>query len=276
MDYTRLNLSNGTVVDETHFKHIEDGIVSAVTAINESSNGTGSMTDTAKKLILTLFQGAAYGSSEMQATLEQLRKEWNVTSDGDTPSDTSPTPVWELGETQFYPTDSKVIDTGIKLFESADGAKDYTIIISQRPHTGVSSDKDRYCLMHCMEETVPWPGFSIASDGKAYGINLFGKSSTDLVSSSFGFDGLNTYVFAIRVSGKRAWAKVFNANHKSYIESKGWVDIANYVAVDKSLLIGGYQTSAGVKGRFWDGDVYWCKIYDKLLTEEQINKIIEG
>lgn len=69
---------------------------------------------------------------------------------------------------------------------------------------------------------------------------------------------------------------MFNANHKSYIESKGWVDIANYVAVDKSLLIGGYQTSAGVKGRFWDGDVYWCKIYDKLLTEEQINKIIEG
>ena len=41
MNYTRLNLSNGTVIDETHFKHIEDGIVAAVTAINESSNGAG-------------------------------------------------------------------------------------------------------------------------------------------------------------------------------------------------------------------------------------------
>lgn len=276
MDYTRLNLSNGTVVDETHFKHIEDGIVSAVTAINESSNGAGGMTDTSKKLILTLFQGAAYGSSEMQATLEALRKEWNVTSDGDTPSDTSPTPVWELGDTQFYPTDSKVVDTGIKLFESADGAKDYTIIISQRPHTGVSSDRDRYCLMHCMEETVPWPGFSIASDGKAYGINLFGKGSTDLVSSGFGFDGLNTYVFAIRVSGKRAWAKVYNANNQTTIDSNGWVNIDNYVAVDKSLLIGGYQTSAGVKGRFWDGEVHWCKIYDKLLDENVIDSIMTG
>lgn len=26
--------------------------------------------------------------------------------------------------------------------------------------------------------------------------------------------------------------------------------------------------------RFWDGKVYWCKIYDRLLTEEQIDAIL--
>lgn len=82
MNYTRLNLSNGTVIDETHFKHIEDGIVAAVTAINESSNGAGGggITDTAKTLILTLFEGAAYGNAEMQTTLTSLKNEWNGTS----------------------------------------------------------------------------------------------------------------------------------------------------------------------------------------------------
>ena len=61
-------------------------------------------------------------------------------------------------------------------------------------------------------------------------------------------------------------------------QNRGCMDlyIANYAAVDKSLLIGGYQTSDGIKGRFWDGTVYFCKIYDKLLTEEQINKIMAG
>lgn len=231
-------------------------------------------TDTAKTLILTLFEGAAYGNTEMQATLEALRTEWNGTSGSDTPSGASPTPVWELGDTQFYPTDKKVVDTGIKLFESADGAKDYTIIISQRPHTGVSFDKDRYCLMHCMDETDPWPGFSIASNGTSYGINVFEKKNTNLVSSDFGFDGLNTYVFAIRISGKRAWAKVYNANNKTTLDSKGWVDLTDYAAVDKSLIIGGYQTSAGVKGRFWDGEVYWCKIYNELLDETVIDSIM--
>ena len=264
----------------------ETGPAGAAGATGPKGDAGPGFTDTAKNLILTLFEGAAYGNAEMQATLESLRTEWNGTSGGDTsgggtsggdtPSGASPTPVWELGDTQFYPTDKKVVDTGIKLFESADGAKDYTIIISQRPHTGVSSDRDRYCLMHCMEETSPWPGFSVASDGPTYGVNLFEKKLTNLVSSDFGFDGVNAYVFAIRVSGKRAWAKVYNANSKTTLDSKGWVDLTDYAAVDKSLIIGGYQTSAGVKGRFWDGEVYWCKIYDKLLDENVIDSIMTG
>ena len=128
-----------------------------------------------------------------------------------------------------------------------------------------------------MDETDPRPGLFIAGNGSRYVINAFEhKMVTELIAGAIGFDIYNTYVFALRVSSKRVWAKVYNANHKSYIESKGWVDIANYAAVDKSLLIGGYQTSDGIKGRFWDGTVYFCKIYDKLLTEEQINKIMAG
>lgn len=238
----------------------------------------------AKSLILELFTGAAYGNTTMQTQLDALKTEWGVSggsSGGTTTPDTSttddPVPVFSLPETEFTPEKATVVDTGIKPFESADGAKDYTIIISQRPHSTTNvSAKDTYCLMHCMNETDPYPGLAIAGGNSSYIISAFERRTNTLLASGFGFDIYNTYVFAIQVSGKRMWAKVFNANKKTYIESKGWIDIADYAAVDKSLLIGGYQTSNGTKGRFWDGTVYFCKIYDKLLTEEQINKIMES
>lgn len=255
------------------------------TGVKGDKGDTGpGITVKAKSLILELFTGAAYGNTTMQTQLDALKTEWGVsggssggTTNPDTGTTDDPVPVFSLPETEFTPEKATVVDTGIKPFESADGAKDYTIIISQRPHSTTDiSAKDTYCLLHCMEESDPYPGLSIAGEGKSYGIHVFERNAPELVASGFGFDFYNTYVIAIQVSGKRAWAKVRNANMGSYIESKGWVDIADYTAVDKSLLIGGYQTSNGTKGRFWDGTVYFCKIYDKLLTEEQINKIMES
>ncbi len=282
MSYIKQNFTDGTILTAAHLNHMEEGIASAEKT-GGSDNNSGVST-TAKNLIVALFEGAAYGNTTMQTQLNALKTEWGVSggsSGGTTTPDTGatddPVPVFSLPETEFTPEKATVVDTGIKLFESADGAKDYTIIISQRPHSTTDiSAKDTYCLLHCMEESDPYPGLSIAGEAKSYGIHVFERHAPELIASSFGFDIYNTYVFAIQVSGKRAWAKVRNANNGAYIESKGWVDIADYAAVDKSLLIGGYQTSNGTKGRFWDGTVYFCKIYDKLLTEEQINKIMES
>ena len=188
--------------------------------------------------------------------------------------DSDPVPVFSLPETAFVPSEQKVVDTGIKLFESADGAKDYTIIISQRPNSTDTSTP--HCLLHCMEETSPNPGLSLSHGKSAYAISAFGRRADQLLSESIGFN-TNPIVFAIRVSAKQVWAKAYACNNGVFIESKGWVELySDYAAVDKTLLIGGYQTSDGVKGHFWDGTVNWCKIYDKLLTEEQISKIMEG
>lgn len=188
--------------------------------------------------------------------------------------DSDPVPVFSLPETTFVPSEQKVVDTGIKLFESADGAKDYTIIISQRPNSTDTSTP--HCLLHCMEETSPNPGLSLSHGKSAYAISAFGRRADQLLSESIGFN-TNPVVFAIRVSAKQVWAKAYACNNGVFIESKGWVELySDYAAVDKTLLIGGYQTSDGVKGHFWDGTVNWCKIYDKLLTEEQISKIMEG
>lgn len=269
MSYIKQNFTDGSILTAAHLNHMEEGIVEA-----EKAGGSDNISTTAKNLIVTLFEGAANDNTTMQTQLAALKTEWGVSDGGDT---SDPVPVFSLPKTEFTPENATVVDTGIKPFESADGARDYTIIISQRPHSTTNiSATDKYCLLHCMDETDPYPGLAIAGSGERYNISAFEYRTATLVARAIGFDIYNTYVFAIRVSGKRVWAKVYNANSKTYIESKGWVEIANYAAVDKSLLIGGYQTSDGTKGRFWDGTVDFCKIYDKLLTEEQINKIMAG
>lgn len=214
---------------------------------------------------------AAAGKCTITATAGGKSAECVVTVEAGSSGDSDPVPVFTLPETNFVPSEQKIVDTGIKLFESEDGAKDYTIIISQRPNSADTSASQ--CLLHCMEETSPYPGISIAHSS-AYQVNAFDKHFNDLLTRAIGYDAVNNYSFAIRVSNKRVWVKAYNQNNKSYIDSKGWVDISSYSAVDKNLLIGGYQASDGTKGRFWDGKVYWCKIYDRLLTEEQIDAIM--
>ena len=54
----------------------ETGPAGAVGATGPKGDAGPGFTDTAKRLILTLFEGAAAGSSSMQTTLEALRREW--------------------------------------------------------------------------------------------------------------------------------------------------------------------------------------------------------
>lgn len=55
----------------------ETGPAGAAGATGPKGETGPGFTDTAKRLILTLFEGAAAGSSSMQATLEALRREWD-------------------------------------------------------------------------------------------------------------------------------------------------------------------------------------------------------
>ena len=266
MSYTKQNFKDGSILTAAQMNHIEEGIVEA-----EKAGSSDTISTTAKNLIVTLFEGAANGNTTMQTQLDALKTEWGVSDGGDT---SEPVPVFSLPKTEFTPENATVVDTGIKLFESAEGAKDYTIIISQRPYSTDTSTP--HCLLHCMEETSPNPGLSLSHGKSAYAISAFGRRADQLLSESIGFN-TNPVVFAIRVSAKQVWAEAYACNNGVFIESKGWVEhYPDYAAVDKTLLIGGYQTSDGVKGHFWDGTVNWCKIYDKLLTEEQISKIMEG
>lgn len=162
MSYTKQNFKDGSILTAAQMNHIEEGIVEA-----EKAGSSDTISTTAKNLIVTLFEGAANGNTTMQTQLDALKTEWGVSDGGDT---SEPVPVFSLPKTEFTPENATVVDTGIKLFESAEGAKDYTIIISQRPHSTTDvSATDKYCLLHCMDETDPRPGLFIAGNGSRYG-----------------------------------------------------------------------------------------------------------
>ena len=212
----------------------------------------------------------------MQAKLTALKAEWNAgTEEPDTPSDTEDipgeTPVYKLAQmAEFTPAKAQCIDTGIKLFESIDPKPSYTILFEVQYNESLAAKGDTYVLLHCMEESSPWPGLTVAVN-----------KSGELQMSIYGY----RKVLASRadlIAGKRRFAVQFSdelAKVWGYDGSflTGGSPISSYTAaVNKSLILGAYQQSDGTKGRYFDGTIYQCLVYNKALDSGKIVSWITG
>ena len=254
----------------------KDGAAGAKGDKGDTGPAGPGFSDSAKGLILSLFEGAAYGNDAMQAKLTALKAEWNAgTEEPDTPSDTEDipgeTPVYKLAQmAEFTPAKAQCIDTGIKLFESIDPKPSYTILFEVQYNESLAAKGDTYVLLHCMEESSPWPGLTVAVN-----------KSGELQMSIYGY----RKVLASRadlIAGKRRFAVQFSdelAKVWGYDGSflTGGSPISSYTAaVNKSLLLGAYQTSDGEKGRYFDGTLYQCLVYNKALDSGKIVSWITG
>lgn len=74
MSYVKQNFVDGQILTAEHMNHIEDGIAEASEG-TKSDTGDG-ISNTAKALLLNLFENAAYKTNTMQPTLNALRAEW--------------------------------------------------------------------------------------------------------------------------------------------------------------------------------------------------------
>lgn len=273
MSYEKQNFVKGQVLKADHLNHMEAGIVKLEQDISKLPSG---FSDNAKSLILNLFEGAAYGNDAMQAKLTALKTEWNAdTVEPDTPSDTEDipgeTPVYKLAQaTEFTPAKAQCIDTGVKLFESIDPKPAYTVLFEVQYNESLAAKKDTYVLLHCMEESSPWPGFvvQVGSSGvlqcNVYGFQKFLDDRADLIA--------NKRKFAIQFYNSKVKGISFTGNYFTGSKDTGYAsDITNYTtAVGKSLILGAYQQSNGTKGRYFDGTIYQCLVYDKALTPAQM------
>ena len=79
MSYEKQNFVSGQILTAAHLNHMEAGIANAAGAQGEKGDkgdpGEG-FTSTAKELLLSLFENAAYKTSDAQDTLNALRVEW--------------------------------------------------------------------------------------------------------------------------------------------------------------------------------------------------------
>ncbi len=354
------SLTIGTVTSgETASATIENGKLNLVLPRGAQGPAGSGFSDNAKSLILSLFEGAAYGNDAMQAQLDELKTEfskdstvavksvslnkstlsltvgssetltptvlpsnatdrtvtWSVSPEGyaalSATSGTSvtvtaskagsctvtasaggknaacavtvaaaststedihgETPVYKLAQAaEFTPAKAQCIDTGIKLFESIDPKPAYTVLFEVQYNESLAAKGDTYVLLHCMEESSPWPGLTVAVN-----------KSGELQMSIYGY----RKVLASRadlIAGKRRFAVQFSdelAKVWGYDGSflTGGSPISSYTAaVNKSLLLGAYQTSDGEKGRYFDGTLYQCLVYNKALDSGKIVSWITG
>ena len=169
---------------------------------------------------------------------------------------------------------SNFIDTGVC---ARDTDKDLTIFIS---YTGEISPNrvDAACVMHAMSETTGYPGLAIDITFNNYRIGTNSNSyyiSDDAHNSLTTLNCSNEQKVCIRITsgssavnikykveGKNASVKTINA-------------VMNAATFNKTILLGAYRDSSDVKGRYWKGTINKFTVYDKVLTDEEVNALFE-
>ena len=184
---------------------------------------------------------------------------------------TLPTPVYKLAAAKTFAAAKKeYLDTGVKLFETINPRPSWTILMEVQGDS-LTAVGDTYVLAHCMEESSPWPGLNVAIwAGKGdLGVNLY-KASGQLVNLSYLNE--NKVRIAIQIDGATFTTRT-NTSMGNYTSAA----ISSYAGtVDKTLIIGGYQTSDGTKGRFWNGTVYQFAVFNSALSTTDMESWING
>lgn len=176
----------------------------------------------------------------------------------------TPTLLYELpSETTFTNSTNGVIDTGLKLFEDVSTNPKYTILFDVT--TGdVTNDNSKYCLLHCMNEVDPWPGFAVqlSQNTNAPSMRMIlWRSNTSIVWSP----GNKRMRVALRIDGKK-----FSYAPKDSDMTMTEMDIGSaYCNVPQSLVIGGYRDENDSFGRFYEGTLHELKVYSGCWTKEE-------
>lgn len=193
----------------------------------------------------------------------------------DSPTVTFTTPEYKLDKPKvFVPANGDYIDTGIKLFDDISHLE-RTICVQGFTGTNLNETAlDTYSLIHCMEETEPYPGLNVAVwPNKIYGINVYGsapggcrlsatKSKTEEFKLILVFKGSDVHAIA---GTKNSYGNVYG------VLDSGNVHIYDLTTtVDKTLLFGAYHKSDNTVGRFWDGTLNRAEVYNESFTDEQI------
>ncbi|WP_432627262.1 Ig-like domain-containing protein [Brotaphodocola sp.] len=208
-----------------------------------------------------LVKALTAGSADITATAGGKTATYALTVPEATVEDE--TLVYSLpDETVFEPSAERYIDTGVKLFESIEEKPSWTILMEVQYGDNAVAASDTYCLAHCMNESSPWPGLSISAwaDG-ALGVNVYGGKSQFGTMTKL---KAQKRKLALKLEGTTGTR--WNVDGTSATFS-----ISNYnTAVDKTLILGAYQTSDGEKGRYFDGTLFQFLVYKKAMSDEDI------
>ena len=167
---------------------------------------------------------------------------------------------------------SNFIDTGVC---ARDTDKDLTIFISYNGKT--DPGENQVCVMHSMLESTGYPGlaidtveryYRIAANDNYYLLDDNGQRIRYTECS-------DEQKICIRIT---SGSKVLNIKYK--IEGKtASVKTTNITikpdTFNNTILLGAYRDINDVKGRYWKGTINSFTVYNKVLTDEEVNALFE-
>ena len=169
---------------------------------------------------------------------------------------------------------SNFIDTGVR---ARDTDKNLTIFVSYNGE--IDSSNLETCVVHAMREGSGYPGFSIDTINGEYRVGTSGNdyyllddegnriklaecSSEQKICIRI-TSGSNTINIKYKVEGKTASVKTTDITMRT--------DTFN-----NTILLGAYRDTSDVKGRYWKGTINSFTVYDKVLTDEEVNALFES
>lgn len=168
--------------------------------------------------------------------------------------------LYSLPSATTFNGTSDYIDTGIKLY---DEEKDITIFLDFTFGTGTTKEM---AMAHCMHEAAQYPGFVAQS----------------MDESTWMIDGV--------ACKKGALARIADERHKVCMRlntstklEEFYIDgttltvsgtYSSFTPITENLLLGCYQVASGNKGRFFDGTIHDCKVWNRVLTDEEIAELM--
>lgn len=172
----------------------------------------------------------------------------------------TPTVLYTLPQETTFNGTSDYIDTGVQLFKTD---QDFTITMDVTADTQVEVQT---CIMHCMKEKSPYPGITLQTTQNDGGFVMAAGNNTqgmgEVANPLIPIGGQRTKLVIVK---NGTTMKVYNSNN---ITAQSPYE---YTSIDQTLLLGAYQRTNGVKGRFFKGTIHQFSISNTVYTLEQIN-----
>jgi hypothetical protein len=180
-------------------------------------------------------------------------------------------PIYDLdGPVTFDGTN--YIDTGV-----APLATDtpFTIFVDWT-HTGDSAFAgSKHVILHAMTENSPYPGIILQYNTTGI-VSEYRQGSNTISSSSTAADIDNSALQRVKViyrkdsDGYVTVSRCYNDNGQVHTNKKQM----DYVAVPEELRLGCFRSNVNGTGRFAQGILNECKVYNVALTDEQITELL--
>ena len=151
----------------------------------------------------------------------------------------------------------------------------FTVLIDWT-NTGESAFAgSKHVIMHCMTENSPYPGMilqyntnGIVSEYRQ-GSNTISSNSTSALIENADLSRVKV-IYRKDADGNVTVSRCYNENGQIHTNKK----YMDYVAVPEELRLGCYRSNVNGTGRFAEGILNDCRIYNVALTDEQISDFL--